>query len=124
MNFFPTALAEEVVTQNVNPNAQAPTGDMSVFVILAIVMLFMYLFVMRPNSKKRKEQQEQLNSLKVGDEVLTNGGIIGRIQKISDDKDVYTLEINETTLIKVKRTYIVSPLPKGTYSENVVVTKK
>lgn len=126
MNFFPTALADETVAA---ASAGAPdpvpvTGDSTTFIFLIGAMILFYFVLMRPSSKRRKEQQKLLDSIKPGDDVLTNGGIIGKVVKVSDDKDILTLEISENSRIKVKRAYIVSPLPKGSYDESKVVAKK
>ena len=51
--------------------APAAGGDMSMIIVLTICMVAVYFFVMRPNSKKRKEMQKLLDNLAVGDEVLT-----------------------------------------------------
>ena len=88
-------------------------GDMSMLIVLTVCMIAVYFFVMRPNSKKRKEMQKVLDSLGVGDEVLTNGGIAGRISKLPDDKEYVLLDVGGITL-QMKRNYIVAVLPKGT----------
>lgn len=126
MNFFPTALADETVVAAPTgaPDPVPVTGDSTTFIFLIGAMILFYFVLMRPNSKRRKEQQKLLDSIKPGDDVLTNGGIIGKVVKVSDDKDILTLEISENSRIKVKRAYIVSPLPKGSYDESKVVAKK
>ena len=82
-----------------------------------------YLIVLRPQNKRRKEAQQALNQITVGDEVLTNGGIIGRVVKENEDKSVLSIQINENNIIMIKRAYVVSALPKGTL-EQYQVTKK
>ncbi|MGL4837067.1 MAG: preprotein translocase subunit YajC, partial [Shewanella sp.] len=52
-------------------------------------------------------------SLGKGDEVLTSGGILGKIAKISDDNDYVLLSLNDTTQITIKKDYIAAVLPKG-----------
>ena len=64
--------------------------------------------------KKRKEAEALLKQLGVGDEVQTNGGIVGRIVKVSDDGKYFVIAINETTNVTITRDYVVAPLPKGT----------
>lgn len=88
-------------------------GDMSMIIVLTVCMIAVYFFVMRPNSKKRKEMQKLLDGLGVGDEVLTNGGIAGRISKLPDDKEYVLLDVGGITM-QMKRNYIVAVLPKGT----------
>lgn len=80
--------------------------------LLIIVVLFMYFVVIRPQSKRAKEQQAVLSSLKKGDEVLTTAGILGRIEKIADN--FITLSIAENVNIMIQKPAIVSVMPKGT----------
>ena len=94
--------------------AAAPGGDMSMLLILVVCMVAVYFFVMRPNNKKRKEMQNLLNSLAVGDEVLTNGGIAGKVVKLPDNKDYVMINVGNEVVLQMKRNYIVAVLPKGT----------
>lgn len=93
---------------------QAAGGDMSMMIVLVVCMLAVYFFVMRPNSKKRKEMQKLLDNLAVGDEVLTNGGIAGKIVKLPDNKEYVLVAISEGMVMQIKRNYVVAVLPKGT----------
>ena len=81
---------------------------------LPIVLMFavLYFLMIRPQQKKQKEQREMISALSVGDEVLTAGGIVGKITKVSDN--FLTLQISEGTEIIIQRTSIVSMLPNGT----------
>ncbi len=87
---------------------------MSMLLILVVCMVAVYFFVMRPNNKKRKEMQNLLNSLAVGDEVLTNGGIAGKVVKLPDNKDYVMINVGNEVVLQMKRNYIVAVLPKGT----------
>ncbi len=94
--------------------APAPGGDMSMLIILVVCMVAVYFFVMRPNNKKRKEMQNLLNGLAVGDEVLTNGGIAGKVVKLPDNKEYVMVNVGNDVVLQMKRNYIVAVLPKGT----------
>ncbi|MGN0916220.1 MAG: preprotein translocase subunit YajC [Succinivibrio sp.] len=94
------------------PAAQG--GDMSMIIVLTICMIAVYFFFMRPNSKKRKEMQKLLDNLAVGDEVLTNGGIAGRIVKLPDNKEYVLMSVSSGIVMQIKRNYVVAVLPKGT----------
>lgn len=94
--------------------APAAGGDMSMLIILVVCMVAVYFFVMRPNNKKRKEMQNLLNSLAVGDEVLTNGGIAGKVVKLPDNKEYVMINVGNEVVLQMKRNYIVAVLPKGT----------
>ncbi len=94
--------------------APAPGGDMSMLIVLVVCMVAVYFFVMRPNNKKRKEMQKLLDGLAVGDEVLTNGGIAGKVVKIPDNKEYVMVTVGKDVVLQMKRNYVVAVLPKGT----------
>ena len=72
--------------------------------IMAMVVAVMYFLVFRPQNKKAQEQAKLLSSLKRNDEVVTTGGIIGRIQDAGDK--VITLEIAPNVRVRVERSQI------------------
>lgn len=94
--------------------APAQGGDMSMLIVLVVCMVAVYFFVMRPNNKKRKEMQKLLDGLAVGDEVLTNGGIAGKVVKIPDNKEYVMVTVGKDVVLQMKRNYVVAVLPKGT----------
>jgi preprotein translocase subunit YajC len=63
------------------------------------LLAIMYFFVLRPQGKKIRDQQKMISTLKVGDEVITTGGIIGRIRSVAEA--FVTIEIASNTVIKV-----------------------
>lgn len=79
------------------------TQWMSFLPIILIFAVFYFLLI-RPQQKRAKEHRTVLSSLKVGDQVLTNGGIYGRVTGIRDD--VLTLEISDKVRVKVSRGHI------------------
>ncbi len=97
----------------------AAGGDMSLIIVLTVCMVAIYFFVMRPNSKKRKEMQNLLNNLSVGDEVLTNGGIAGRISRLPDNKEYILITVASGIELQMKRNYVVAVLPKGTLEPSI-----
>ena len=74
------------------------------------ILVIMYFLILRPQHKKMKEQQELLKALKAGDEVVTSGGIIGRIQSVSDA--FVTLDAGGNTKFKIQKTHIAGRTPK------------
>ena len=68
--------------------------------------------MIRPENKRRKTHQEMLSSLEVGEGIVTAGGILGKISKITDQ--YLELTISDNTKIKVQKTSISAVLPKGT----------
>ena len=86
---------------------QAPAGgNSSMMSILMIVLLFviMYFFMIRPQQKKQKEVQKMREALKVGDRIVTSGGIFGKIKEIEDT--TFIVEIAEGVRVKVDKASI------------------
>lgn len=113
MSIIPTAFAAD---------AAANPAQQGMIIVLTICMIAVYFFFMRPNNKKRKEMQKLLDNLAVGDEVLTNGGIAGRIVKLPDNKEYVLVSVSSGVVMQIKRNYVVAVLPKGTL-EAVAVDK-
>ncbi|MCC2678796.1 MAG: preprotein translocase YajC subunit [Pseudobdellovibrio sp.] len=84
------------------PAQQAP-GWMQ-FVPFAVILAVMYFIVIRPQAKKQKEAQDFLSALRVGDQVVTNAGILGRVTALTDS--IATLEIANQVQIKILRAQI------------------
>ncbi|MCL1077007.1 preprotein translocase subunit YajC [Parashewanella spongiae] len=94
--------------------AGVPGGEtMQMVFMLVIFGLIFYFMIFRPQSKRVKEHKNLMESISKGDEVLTNGGILGKIAKISDDSDYAVLSLNDSTQITIKKDYIAAVLPKG-----------
>ncbi len=94
--------------------AGAPAGGspMSMFIMMGLFVVVFYFLLIRPQLKKQKEHQAMLGKLAAGDEVVTAGGILGRIVEISDN--FITLEIADNVRIKVQRFQVTTLVPKGT----------
>ena len=71
-----------------------------------------YFMLIRPQMKRAKEQKSMISALAKGDEVLTNGGILGRVDDIADQ--FVTLEIAPNVTVKLQKQAISAVLPKGT----------
>lgn len=78
------------------------------FVILFIVF---YFLLIRPQQKKVKEHKAMIDKLAKGDEVVTNGGIIGRVSNL--DEETLALEVAEGVVIRLQRSAVALVLPKG-----------
>lgn len=87
-------------------------GGYSMMIMLAVFVLFMYFAMWRPQSKRAKAHRDLLSSLATGDEVVTAGGILGKIAKVSDNYTVLSLADN--VQITIQKSSIVNVLPKGT----------
>ncbi|KKO12807.1 hypothetical protein LCGC14_0008240 [marine sediment metagenome] len=76
------------------------------------MFLLFYLILWRPQAKRAKEHRELVGGLSKGDEVLTSGGILGRITKVSDD--YVTVEVADGVEVSLQKSAIAAALPKGT----------
>ena len=82
--------------------------------MLAIFGLLFYFLIYRPQAKRVKEHKNLMSALGKGDEVLTQGGLVGKIAKVSDDKDFVVIALNDQTEVTVQKASISAVLPKGT----------
>ncbi len=84
----------------------AQPSMLEILIMPLAFIVIMYFLVIRPQQKKAKDQQELITALKVGDEVITSGGIIGRIKAIADS--FVTLEAGPNTVFKIQKSHINS----------------
>jgi len=104
-------------------NAQAASGSsggfdfMSLAPLLLIFVVF-YFFLIRPQQKKAQEQRNLLSSLKRGDRIITNGGIIGVITKVVNDQELQ-VEIAEGVRVRVARGMVANLLSKSEIASDV-----
>jgi preprotein translocase subunit YajC len=94
------------------PAAAGPAGTGFEWIFLVGFLVIFYLMIWRPQAKRAKEQKNLLGSLQKGDEVVTTGGIAGKITKVADDFVV--LEVSDTIEMKFQKGAIAATLPKGT----------
>lgn len=107
MSFFiPEALAAEAAAEG---GGLLP--GMDIFIIVAFAAIF-YFIVWRPQSKRAKDHRALVASLSKGDEIVSNGGIIGKITKVEDDYLVF--EVSPKVELKLQKGAVSAALPKGT----------
>jgi preprotein translocase subunit YajC len=106
MNFFISdALAEGAAVQG------EPGGFMG-FIPLILIFVLFYFLLIRPQAKRAKEHKQMVASLSKGDEVVSNGGLLGRIAELDDS--FITMEIADGVKVKVQRQSVMTLVPKGT----------
>lgn len=106
------ATTTAVTTATATGAEQSTQGSfLSMLPMLIIFIVVFYFLLVRPQTKRAKEQRNLMDSLAVGDEVVTSGGIIGKLHKLKDNQAVITTA-NGTELLMQKNA-IVSILPKG-----------
>ncbi|MGA8008172.1 MAG: preprotein translocase subunit YajC [Thiomonas sp.] len=111
MNFISVAHAQAPGT--------TPSAGSTVMSLLPIIVMFviLYFVMLRPQMKKQKEMRAMLAALAKGDEVVTTGGMVGKISKINDN--YVNLEIAANTEVQVQRSAVTMVLPKGTIKSGV-----
>ena len=81
------------------------------FIPIILIFVIMYFLLIRPQQKKIKEHKNMVNNLRRGDQVLTQGGIIGKITKVKEGEEI-EVELAQDVKVSVIRTTIVNVLSK------------
>ena len=92
--------------------ATATSTDFTSFLPLIVIFVLFFFMIIRPQMKQAKEQRNMIAALQKGDEVVTSGGIVGKVTKVTEAFVV--IEIAPETEITVQKHAIQSALPKGT----------
>ncbi len=96
--------------------AAASGGDMqsSLMSMLPLLLMFvvLYFVMIRPQMKKQKEHRAMLEALAKGDEIVTAGGLVGRVSAMGDS--YLSVELAEGTVVQLQRQAVTQVLPKGT----------
>jgi preprotein translocase subunit YajC len=92
--------------------AAGPGGDLMAFLPMIAIFVVFYFLLIRPQQKRAKETKAMLAALQKGDEVVTAGGMVGRISKLGDQYAV--IEVADGVEINVQRGAVAQVLPKGT----------
>lgn len=88
------------------------SGQIAPLLMMVAFIAIFYFLLIRPQQKKAKDHQAMISRLSVGDEVVTSGGILGRVTEVGDT--FVTLEIADAVRIKVQKPQVTSLMPKGT----------
>jgi preprotein translocase subunit YajC len=81
-------------------------GGMSMIVMMVAMFGIFYFLLIRPQVKRQKEHQAMLGKLGKGDEIITRGGIIGKITGVTDDNTILVVELQEKVRVRVPRAYV------------------
>jgi preprotein translocase subunit YajC len=90
----------------------APGSDLMAFLPMIAIFVVFYFLLIRPQQKRAKETKAMLQALQKGDEVVTAGGVVGKVTKLNEQ--YATVEIAPNVEITVQRAAIAQLLPKGT----------
>jgi len=91
----------------------APQGDplFSWLILIGMFVLF-YFVLLRPQQKRAKEHKQMVDAIKVGDEVVTGGGVLGRVTAVAEQ--FVSVEIANGVVVRVQRHSVFAVVPKGT----------
>ena len=94
------------------PAAGGDAGGLMSFIPLILMFVVLYFIMIRPQMKRQKETKAMLEALTAGDEVITAGGILGKVTAVKDQ--YVTLELVPGTEVQMQKNAVTSVLPKGT----------
>ena len=94
--------------------ADQASGGSNLLSYLPIILIFVavYFLLIRPQQKKAKEHQALITKLSTGDEIVTTGGLLGKVVEVGDN--FLTLEVADGVRVKVQKFQVASLMPKGT----------
>ena len=93
-------------------SGDSPFGNLGTMLPLVLMFVVLYFVMIRPQMKRQKEHKTMIDALAKGDEVVTSGGLLGKITKIGES--FVGVEIASGIEIQVQRSAVVQVLPKGT----------
>ncbi|MBH66730.1 MAG: preprotein translocase subunit YajC [Rhodospirillaceae bacterium] len=94
--------------------AGSPGGfDLMALAPLVLIFVVFYFLLIRPQQKRAKEHKEMLSKIRRNDRIVTNGGLIGKVAKVNDDRDELELDVAENVRVKVRRGMIAEVVSKG-----------
>ncbi len=105
MDFLITA----AMAQDAAPDAPSMLGT---FLPLILIIAIFWFLLIRPQMKRNKQHRELVSGLAVGDEVVTAGGLLGKITEVGDS--FVTLQLADKVLVKLQRHSVAQVVPKGT----------
>lgn len=97
-------------------DASTQGGGLMGFLPLILIFAVFYFMLIRPQMKRAKEHRKMVSELAKGDEVVTNGGLLGRITELGDS--FVTVELADNVVIKLQRHAVATVMPKGTISSS------
>ncbi|RRJ85298.1 preprotein translocase subunit YajC [Aestuariirhabdus litorea] len=108
MSFF----ISEAVAETAAAGAAAGPSMVGQLLMLGGFVLIFYFIIWRPQSKRAKEHKELVSGISKGDEVVTSGGILGKVTKVNDE--FVTLQVADNVELNFQKVSIAAALPKGT----------
>ncbi len=112
ISFISDAMAAAApAAATVTSQQPAANNITSIIMLIAFIAMFYFLLI-RPQQKRAKDHKKLMSELSKGDEVLTSGGIAGKVAKVGDD--FVAISLNDTVEVTFQKSAVVTILPKGT----------
>lgn len=92
-------------------SAADPMGGLLIPMLL--MLLIFYFFLIRPQSQRAKEHREKMNAVRRGDTVITSGGMVGRVTKVSDTSDEIEVELADNLKVRIIKSTLMDVRSKG-----------
>jgi len=89
-----------------------PGGQWSFLILIAVIGVLFYFMLIRPQQKRQKQHRQMVEQLGVGDEIVTSGGMLGKVTQLGEQ--YIGLEISKGVEIRIQKNAIGAVLPKGT----------
>jgi preprotein translocase subunit YajC len=109
MFFISDAMAEAATTAAQQPSLIAT------FLPLILIFGVMYFLLIRPQVKRQKDLKKLVSSIEKGDEIITNGGVLGRVVKVTEA--FLIIEVSDSVTLVVQRNAVATVMPKGTLKD-------
>lgn len=110
MNFF----ISDAIAEGTAQSAQQGDPLMGLLLPIGLVVLF-YFFLIRPQSKRAKEHRQMVEAIGKGDEVVTSGGVLGKVVDIKEN--FISIEISKDITVNVQKNMVSTLMPKGTIKD-------
>ncbi len=105
-------LISEAVAAGTATNTAQPEGGFGFLIMMAGFFILFYFLLLRPQKQQAKEKEQLINSIAKGDEIVTVGGLLGKVTKVTDD--FLTVNVAENVNVTAQRKAVATVLPKGT----------
>jgi len=105
-------LISNAYAQAADASQATATGGLGSFIPLILMIAVLYFLMIRPQMKRSKEHKSMVDALSKGDEVITGGGIAGKVTEVGDN--FVQVEIAANTVVVIQKQAISAVLPKGT----------
>jgi preprotein translocase subunit YajC len=108
LSLISNAFAQDAATQQ-------GSGMFSMLPLFLLIVVF-YFLILRPQQKRSREQKAMMDALQKGDEIVTTGGLVGRVSRLGDN--YVSIEVADNVVVQVQKSAVQSVLPKGSIKSN------